>query len=428
MKKPFYGWIIVGVAFLIGVTESGAFQAILAIFMKPMANDFGWSRAAISGSISFGSLGGAIIAPFIGPILDRDGPRVTAFWGILILSLGLIGMTFIHQIWQLYIFFSTGRMIVMGILLLVIPISVSRWFVSKRGRAMGIVWLGPFFGTATLPIVVQFFILSLGWRTAWSLLGIMVFLLSGIPVLLFLRKSPEDMGLLPDGDKPPATNRKTDSVVREDSPTQSINHTEPVWTRIQAIRTTAFWKLTAVSSLIPFIHAGINLHIYPFLTDQGIEPITAVFVLTIINTVAAFSSVGWGGLAEKIPVSSLMAVNTFTASLVFLLIFRVVLLGSTGLWGMGIFFTLVVLYGLLFGGRMMMMNLAWAQFFGRRSLGRIMGFASPFQLGANAISPIFAALFYDIYGSYAFPFYFFTACFILSGIICVSMRPPVYPE
>ena len=178
-----------------GETESGAFQAILAIFMKPMANEFGWSRAAISGSISFGSLGGAIIAPFIGSILDRDGPRLTAFWGIFILSLGLIGMTFIHQIWQLYIFFSTGRMIVMGILLLFIPISVSKWFVSKRGRAMGIVWLGPFFGTAILPIGVQVFILSLGWRTVWSLLGIMVFLLSGIPVLLFLRKSPEDMGL-----------------------------------------------------------------------------------------------------------------------------------------------------------------------------------------------------------------------------------------
>ena len=126
-----------GVAFLIGVTESGAFQAILAIFMKPMANEFGWSRAAITGSIAIGSLSAGLLSPFIGPVLDRHGPRMTAFWGILFLSLGLVGMTFVSRIWQLYLFFGTGRMIAVGILLLVIPVSVSNWFIRKKRSSHG---------------------------------------------------------------------------------------------------------------------------------------------------------------------------------------------------------------------------------------------------------------------------------------------------
>lgn len=417
-----------GVAFLIGVTESGAFQAILAIFMKPMADEFGWSRAAISGSIAFGSLGGALIAPFVGPILDRYGPRMTAFLGIVFLSLGLVGMTFLQEIWQLYIFFGTGRMIVVGILMLIISVSVSNWFVRRRGRAMGIVWLGPLFGSAIVPVVVQFFILNLGWRTAWCLLGMMVFLLSGIPVLLFLRKRPEDMGLLPDGDSPPVVFTGTHVTLQEDAAPKPHNLAEPVWNRAQAIRTGVFWKLSAMDSLIPFVHGAFNLHIYPFLTDQGIEPVTAVLVLTVISTVGACGSLGWGTLAEKIPVQRLMAVNGFIASIVYLLIFWAVRFKPSGLWGIGILFVLMALYGFLFGGRMPMMNLAWGYFFGRRSLGGIMGLASSFRLIANAVGPIFAAFFYDVYGSYAFPFYSFAACFVFFGLISMTLKPPVPPK
>jgi len=106
LRKLFYGWIIVGVTFMIGVTESGAFQNILAVFMKPMAQEVGWSRAVVTGSIAFGSLFAGLVSPIVGPILDRHGPRMVAFWGILILSAGLIGMRFVNHIWQFYLFFG----------------------------------------------------------------------------------------------------------------------------------------------------------------------------------------------------------------------------------------------------------------------------------------------------------------------------------
>ncbi|MBU1745775.1 MAG: hypothetical protein KKH02_11195 [Proteobacteria bacterium] len=82
MRRPFYGWIIVAVSFLIGFTESGVFQNILSIFMKPMVDEFGWSRASVTGAIAFGSLSGGLLSLAVGPILDRYGPRMVTFWGI----------------------------------------------------------------------------------------------------------------------------------------------------------------------------------------------------------------------------------------------------------------------------------------------------------------------------------------------------------
>jgi len=418
----------VGVAFLIGVTESGAFQAILAIFMKPMANEFGWSRAAISGSIALGSLSAGLLSPFIGPVLDRHGPRMTAFWGILFLSLGLVGMTFVSRIWQLYLFFGSGRMIVMGILFLVIPVSVSNWFIRKRGRAMGIVNLGPRLGSTLLPLLAQFLILVFGWRFAWSSLGIIVFLVSGIPVLLFLRHTPESMGLLPDGDA---------GISKEANPSESddkidaatfVPASENSLTRTQAIRTSTFWMLTAAHSLIPFVQAGINFHLYPFLTDCGFAPITAVLVLAVINFSGAFGSVSWGVFAEKINVKTLLAINAFFSSLLFLAIYRTALLKASGHTLIGILFLLSVFYGVTSGGRPPLLNIIWPDFFGRHSLGSILGYSSPFRLTANALGPIFAAIFYDIYGTYQFPFYFFVAGFFITGFICINIRAPKLAE
>src|SRR3972149_1972628 len=142
LRKPYYGWVIVGVSFLIGFTEAGVFQNILSIFMKPMVHDFGWSRGAVAGAVASGSLFGGLLSFSVGPLPDRHGPRLVAFWGILILSSGLIAMTSIAHIWQFYLFFGTGRMIAVGVLRLATSVAVANWFFRLRGRAMGIPSIG----------------------------------------------------------------------------------------------------------------------------------------------------------------------------------------------------------------------------------------------------------------------------------------------
>ena len=93
-------------------------------------------------------------------------------------------------------------MIAVGVLSLATAVSISNWFFRFRGRAMGITKIGERLGSTLLPLLIQFAILALGWRLAWGTLGAVVFFMSGIPALVFLRHRPENMGLLPDGALP----------------------------------------------------------------------------------------------------------------------------------------------------------------------------------------------------------------------------------
>jgi len=418
----------VGVSFLIGITEAGVFQNILSIFMKPMVHDFGWSRASVTGAMAFGSLSGGLLSVVFGPILDRHGPRMVSFCGIFLLSTGLVAMVFINHIWQLYLFFGVGRMVAIGILSLAITVSVSNWFVRMRGRAMGITRIGDRFGSTLLPLMVQFLILMYGWRMAWGILGVVVFFMSGIPSLLFLRRRPEDMGLLPDGASSASERISGDPSREKDRIKPSNVDSEPIWTRAQAIRTKAFWMLIFLSSLIPFLTAGINFHIYPFLTDQGFSEMTAVLILSTISVSGMVGSPIWGMLVERFRIQNLLTINVLGSGLLFLLLYWAVKFKFDGVLGTGIVFFLAALHGTLHGGRNPMITLAWAEFFGRRSLGSILSLSSPFHYAANAIGPVFAALCFDLSGSYAFPFYFFVFIFFFSGMISNRMEPPRHPS
>jgi len=390
--------------------------------MKPMVDEFGWSRASVTGAIAFGSLGGGLLSLAVGPILDRHGPRMISFWGILLLSLGLGAMMFVTQIWQLYLFFGAGRMVAVGVLSLVTSVSIANWFVRLRGRAMGIAKIGDRLGSALLPLMVQFLILAVGWRMAWGALGAVVFLMSGIPALVFLRHRPEDVGLCPDG-APPASD-KGGTIHPPDRPDASANDSEPVWTRAQATRTKAFWVLTSLNSLIPFAQAGINFHIYPFLTDQGFSGTTAVWILTTFAVSGMAGSAAWGILTERFPIQRLLTANVIGNGLIFLLLYWAVQFKFDGALGTAIIFLLAALHGLFHGGRNPMIPVIWANFFGRRSLGSIYSLGNPFYFTANAIGPVFAGLFFDLFGSYAFPFYFFVVIFLISGVITLRMQPP----
>ena len=424
MKKPFYGWIIVAVTFLIGVTESGAIQNIFSVFMKPMIAEFGWSRTSVTGSIAFGSICAGLLAPFVGPILDQHGPRMVAFWSILILSAGLVCMAFSNSIWQLYLFFGVGRMVAVGVLSMVVAVTVSNWFVRQRGRALGISWLGPRLGSVVLPALVQFIILHLGWRMAWAVLGMLVFLMSGIPALLFLKRRPEDIGLLPDGTPSAPEIKLHGKALTESHSASSSEITEPGWTRAQALRTRAFWGLTLLYCLIPFVQAGTNFHMFPFLTDRGLNEMTAVFVISTIAVFGALGSVVWGVFIEKFHIQRLLSVNVIASGLVFLLIYWAVEFKIVDILGTGNIFVLAAFHGILHGGRNPMMDNFWAVFFGRNSLGSIYSAAQPFRFTANAFGPLFAAYCFDIFGNYAFPFYIFVVIYLLSGIVSLFMKPP----
>lgn len=408
----FYGWIIVGVVFLIGFTEAGVFQNILSIFLKPMSLEFGWSRSTITGAIAVGSICGGLSSPFIGPILDKHGPRKLAFLGILALSLGLVALSLLSQAWQLYFFFGIGRMMAVGMLSLVISVSVSNWFIKKRGRAMGIAHLGSRIGSGVFPPFVQFLILGVGWRLAWGVLGVVVFILSAIPAILFLKRRPEDIGLLPDGEE---ARGEGDTPDTEDlSPPEP----EPVWSRSQVMRSPSFWMLVIVTSFIRLSGAGFNFHIFPFLTDQGMSPKTAVLVLSIVAFASAGGSLLLGMLAERYSPKKLLAVSLVILSVLFVGVFGAVK-------NVPLIFALALAVGIVRGGLMPILPVIYAEYFGRSSIGTVLGLSGPFGFSANALGPIIGAVCFDLLGSYFVPFLIFSILLLIAGILSWVIPQPV---
>lgn len=419
-KGPFgiyYGWVIVAVAFLVGVTQAGVFQNILSIFMIPMEAEFGWSRSLITGAIAIGSLVGGFAGPVTGPMLDRHGPRVMAFIGISLLSGGLIALAWLSSLWQLYLFFGMGRMIAAGLLNLVITVSVSNWFIKRRGRAMGIAQLGSRIGLSVLPPLVQLMINGFGWRGAWAVLGVIVFFTSAIPALIFLRRRPEDEGLLPDGASPGNKTGDPDKRPDDSESIETPDEDQTIWTRRQLLRSASFWQLIVISCVLFFVGAGTNFHLFPFMTDSGQSAEVSVLVISVIWISSAVGGLVIGFLAEKLPVRLLLGVSLCLIGVVFLSIFWAV----NSVW---LLFTFALFYGFARGAILPLLSLIWVEVFGRFSSGTALGLSSVFRYSANAVGPVFAAVCFDLLDSYLLPFSVFTLLLVAGGVVSFYAKTP----
>jgi len=202
-EKPrfFYGWLVVVACFMGDFMMAGVSTHAFGVLLKPMSEDLGWSRTMATFAMTMRSFVSAFSGPIVGPLLDRRGPRVIMVVGATIAGIGIMAQGWVTEIWQFYLVYgvlgSLGMMAMGG---LVTSTTVSKWFVRKRGRATAIVMAGLPMGGAVLVPVTQFVISNYGWRGAWVVLGLLVWVLVVPLAALFMRRTPEDMGLRPDGD------------------------------------------------------------------------------------------------------------------------------------------------------------------------------------------------------------------------------------
>ncbi|MSQ28572.1 MAG: MFS transporter [Dehalococcoidia bacterium] len=412
-NRVYYGWVIVGVVTLAGFTQVGTFNPILAVFVKPFHDVFGWSRAEVSMGITLGSIGGGLIGPFLGPLIDRRGARAVLLTLQAVYGTCLLSLTFVNGALIPFVaVFAVGRTAAQAGANLANQVAIANWFVRYRGRAMGVTNLGNRLGQAVLPGVAAFLIETVGWRFAWLFLGAQVWILAMVPCLLLMRRRPEDLGLLPDGAQPAAPNAGT--MVQ---PAQRPQVAEAAsWGARQAVRTRALWLMTVASCFSYFVGAGINLHLYPFLGDSGISVQDSVLVSGAFFTMAAVGSLAWGALMDRFAVRYCMAFGyAISAATNFLL------LSSPGL---GSAFLFAVIYGFAFGGVNTSISIVWASYFGRTNLGAITGLVLPIQLFANALGPLFGGMMYDRFGDYHLAFLLYGLFTIFAGLAAALAGPP----
>ena len=414
-RRFYYGWVIVATMFIVSVAQTAQYNPAISVFVKPITQEFGWSRTTFSTAIGIGGIVGAGLAVVIGPILDRRGPRIPTLIAFMLLGGVVMSLSQISEVWQFYTIIITNRALNTGFLSIVAGVVVSKWFIRRRGRAMSFSITGIRIGQAIFPLYATSVMLRFGWQSAAIALGALVWAMTLVPVALFLRRQPEDMGLRPDGDSP--AEEDGDGF---DSPQSYAAGEEASFTLSQALRTRAFYLILFATSALAFNIGGINFNLIPYLTDQGMSDTQAALVLMAWSVVGAIGSLIVGFVAERMHVRFVMALAfSFATAGVGLLII-------TDDVPTALVFSLV--HGLSFGSLPMLMNLVWADYYGRRHQGAIRGFTTPFQVIVQAGGPIIGTLSYDFIDTYLPAFILFAALYLLSALAMLLARPAPHPD
>ena len=417
-RRFYYGWYIVGVAILVNIAGTFAFSSTLSIFLKPITEELGVSRGAFSLIRTFEIGIAAMIVPLLGSWIDRHGGRGIIVIGVLMEGAGLVLSSVVQTFWQ-FVLVRCSLVIAGEALLgsLVINVTIAQWFVRKRGRAMGIANLGTGIAKLGIPLIAASLFVLIGWRGTWAVFGIVAPLLVIAPALVFVRRRPEDMGLRPDGEAPRQSYEALPATGPKDQPRSLFRETS--WSRSEVLRLPVFWLLVVTFGIASIGIAGLNLHIFSYVTDIGYSPLIAASFMSTIALTQLGSTLVWGVLADRFDLRKVSCIQ-FLIQGVGLVIaiasvdIRLVYLG---------FF----LYGTGLAGSFVLREVIWANFFGRASLGKIRGLSLFFShLFAASGAPFFGFL-HDRMGSYNISFTIFSCALFTSAFLILFAKPPLKP-
>lgn len=412
-RKPiFYGWWIVALTVLtMSVVITPIFQGLGAFFVS-LERHFGWSRTTLSGAFSLSRAEGAILGPLEGYLIDNLGSRMAVLIGLTILGAGFIALSFTDSILWFYISFLivfAGAGI--GGFMPLIAV-INNWFIKKRTRAMAIGMTGINLGGLLVP-VLTFAIVSIGWRTTALYLGIGILILV-VPIAYAIRNRPEDYGLRPDG------------IQEDPAETNSIsNHTyddieEFDFTVKQAIKTKAFWAITAAHGFSAVSAVTITVHIIPALTDMGLSLQAAGLIVSIYTSVGVVFQLIGGYIGDKFHKPKIIAV--FVSIQAFGMLFAALAPNITGA------LLFAVLYGAGFGGRIPLLTSIRGEYFGRKNFATIFGVSQVPMNIATMLAPIMAGIFFDSLGNYFIPFLGLAILNFIGAVAILSASKPVHPS
>ena len=379
----FYGWAILFAAGSTMVVRNSAASLTLAVFLFPMSEDLGWSRTLIAGAASLGGLLATVASPVVGWALDRYGARIILTGSVLVLGISTVSLAWATVPVAFYLAYGTSRVIFSSPLNIGSSVVVSRWFIRRRGRATGILFSSHSIGMITFPLLAGLVIKYRGWEDAWMVLGVLVWVLALGPVSMLIRQSPESVGLRPDGDPPDQLG---------DVAAASAVGEEPSWTLREAVRTPTLWLLALSTGLLFLLQSGTNIHQGAYFLDQGLGVGISAASLSLNAVFTGIGSLFWGWVVDRVPVRYTYA----GVALMMAVALALFPLADTTAEA----FIAASIFGAAVGGILVVPVVAYANYFGRRSLSAIRGVTEPFVSLGQAIGALFSGIVYDVTGSY----------------------------
>jgi MFS family permease len=391
----FYGWVVVGVAFVtmgVGVNARTAFS----LLFPPILDEFGWERGVTAGAFSFGFLVSAALSPLLGRLMDRRGPRLVMEMGVGLMTVGLLLAPLAREPWHLYA--TLGVLVGGGSVCFSYTgqaLFLPNWFVRRRGLAMSLAFSGVGVGSIILLPWLGALIGRAGWRTACWTLGLIVLGLLA-PLNLLLRRRPEDLGLAPDGDRlspEAATDRRTANVV--DAAWAAVD-----WTLGRALRTPRFWWIAVGYLAGLYCWYAVQVHQTKYLVEIGFTPTDAAWALGAVSLAGVPGQIVLGHLSDRVGREWVWTVGSLGFTLCYL---ALLLLGQTPT--LPLLYVMILSQGLLGYGLTSVVGAIPAEIFEGRHYGTIFGSLMLAAIGGGAVGPWVTGALYDATGSYTLAFW-----------------------
>ncbi|MFC2008195.1 MFS transporter [Chloroflexota bacterium] len=417
MKAPnsFYGWKVVSAAFWVALVAYGV-QYSFGIFLKPLSEDFSWARTLVSGAVSLFMFSRGALAIFTGWATDKYGPRKTVAAGGLFLGLGLLLTSQISAAWQLYLFY--GLMVGFGLSVAFAPLvaTASRWFVSWRGLAVGIVVAGIGMGTVVMSPLARYLVATYEWRSSFIIIGLLAWLVV-IPAALFLRRSPEEKGLLPLG--------KAEVVAADEADSSIVAKGDNLasgggFSLREAMRTRAFWLLLTIIIFWSTCVQMTMIHIYPHATDLGITEVVAANFLVVIGLFSIIGRLTMGAVSDRLGGRPTLAICLAMQALAMFFLLRVA--------DIRMFYLFAAVFGFAYAGCVPQLPIIAGELFALRSIGAIIGVQMLGVAIGGAIGPVLGGYVFDVTGTYYIAFLVSSICTILALVLLVMIRVPQTEE
>ena len=387
--KIFYGWVVVAVFLVTGITLYGIHFSF-GLFFKSIEAEFNLTRAATSVILSANLLLAGLCSFFAGWALDRYGPRLVVLLMGIFAGLSLVLTSQTNALWQLFITYSLLLAMGTGPIYVVPMSAVSRWFDKKRGLALGLASVGIGLGTMIMAPFATYLITNYSWHTAYLVIGLIAWVIV-VPLTLLLKRDPREMGVLPDGARIEDTEQPVES---ETSPSAQRPFSAIVQNR-------NFWLFVCTWFLFAACVFLIFTHLVPHITDIGFSPIEAATVLSVLGAASIPGRLLMGIASDRIGRKLTFMISTLlqAAAIAWLL-------WAQNLWSLYIF---ALVYGFFYSGFGCCGAALIGDTFGVRNIGAVLGLMEVgFGIGA-ATGPAVGGYIFDVSGNY-------TAAFIMAAV------------
>ena len=392
----FFGWWVVLSAFLISAVTIGAYYSF-GVFFLPIIEEFGWSRGLVSGVILVGGITYALIVPLTGLLADRIGFRVITTITAVIVGIAFILSSLVQNVWHLYLF--VGILAGLGApACIALPLSlVARWFRRRQGLALGIATTGIGVGTALIPPLAAYIIAEYGWRPGYVVIGMLVGVIC-IPAALLTMREPDP------------------EYVRDfegEETMEGSNGAEDM-SLGDALGTSSFWYLFFVFAILIFCLGLAFTHLVPYARDSGMTAVAAAGLLTVIGVFSIIGRLASGAISDRIGARPVLIVGIIIQGIMILWLVK----AETG-W---MFYLFAVMFGLSYGGNIVLVPKLTSRIFGLTAMGSIYGALSVADGLGYGTGPWLAGYIHDITGSYHISFYMVAAGLLLAVFLAFALK------